>query len=87
MLNLIFLIFETQCNFRNQLFDSAEAQRNSAIEERHFHTKLKRKLTFAIKISQHNAKTASYAILDRKRLNNLLRKVDYINITIETEQN
>ena len=40
MRNFIFLISEAQCNFRNELFDSVEAQRNSAIAERHFRTKL-----------------------------------------------
>ena len=35
---LIFLISETQNNFRNELFDSGEAQRNSAIAELHFRT-------------------------------------------------
>ena len=47
MRNLTFLISEAQRNFRNQLFDSVEAQHNSAIAERHFRTNLKRKLTFA----------------------------------------
>ena len=60
--NLIFLISEAQRNFRNEFFDSVEAQRNSAIAERHFHTKLKRNLTSAIEISQHNANTAFFAI-------------------------
>ena len=52
MLNLIFLISEAQRNFRIELFDSVEAQRNSAIAERHFRTELKRNLTSAIKF--HN---------------------------------
>ena len=64
MRNLIFLLSEAQRNFRNELFDSVEAQRNSAIAERYFRTKLKRNLTSAIKISQHNANTAFFAILD-----------------------
>ena len=64
MRNLIFLLSEAQRNFRNELFDSVEAQRNSAIAERHFRTKLKRNLTSAIEISQHNANTAFFAILD-----------------------
>ena len=50
-----FLIFEAQRNFRNELFDSAKAQRNSAIAERHFRTKLKRNLTSAAEVSQHDA--------------------------------
>ena len=62
MSNLIFLISEAQRNFSNKLFDSVEAQRNSAIAERHFRTKLKRNLTSAIEISQHNANTAFFAI-------------------------
>ena len=31
---------------------------------------------FAIEISQHNANTAFFAILDRKRVNNLPKKTD-----------
>ena len=50
MRNLIFLLSEAQRNFRNELFDSVEAQRNSAIAE----IPIKRNLTSAI-ISQHNA--------------------------------
>ena len=41
MRNLIFLISEAQRSFRYELFDSVKAQRNSAIAERHFRTKLK----------------------------------------------
>ena len=52
MRNLIFLLSEAQCNFRNELFDSVKAQRNSAIVERYFRTKLKRNLTSTIEISQ-----------------------------------
>ena len=63
-LNLIFLLSEAQRNFRYELFDSVEAQRNSVIAERYFRTKLNRNLTSAIEISQHNAKTAFFAILD-----------------------
>ena len=74
MRNLIFLLSEAQRNLRNELFDSIEAQRNSAIAERYFRTKLKRNLTSAIEISQHNANTAFFAILDWKRVNNLLNK-------------
>ena len=66
MCNLIFSISEAQRKFRNKLFDSIEAQRNSAIAKRCFRTKLKRNLTSAIKISQHNANTAFLAILDKK---------------------
>ena len=51
-------------------------QRNSAIAERHFRTKLKRNLTPAIEISQHNANTAFFSILDTKRVNNLPKKAD-----------
>ena len=49
--NLIFLISEAQRDFRNEFFDSVKAQHNSHIAERHFRTKLKRILTFAIRIS------------------------------------
>ena len=58
------LISEAQRNFRNELFDSVETQRNSAIAERYFLIKLKRNLTSAIEISQRNANTAFFAILD-----------------------
>ena len=74
MRNLIFLLSEAQRNFRNELFNSVEAQRNSAIAERYFRTKLKRNLTSAIEISQHNANTAFFAISDWKTVNNLLNK-------------
>ena len=76
MRNLIFFISEAQRNFRNELFNSAEAQRDSAIAERHFCTKLKRNLTSAIETSQHNANTAFFAMLDSKRVNNLQKKAD-----------
>ena len=64
MRNIIFLLSEAQRNFRNELFDSVEAQRDSAIAEQYFRTKLKRNLTSTIEISQHNANTAFFAILD-----------------------
>ena len=64
MRNLIFLLSEVQRNFRNELFDSVEVQRNSAIAEQYFRTKLKRNLTSAIEILQHNANTAFFAVLD-----------------------
>ena len=41
MRNLIFLISEAQRSFRNEFFDSIESQRNSAIAEQQFRTKLK----------------------------------------------
>ena len=75
MRNLIFFIFEAQRIFRNELFDSVEMQRNSAIAERHFCIKLKRNLTSAIEISQHNANTALFVILDRKK-KIMLKKAD-----------
>ena len=61
MRKLIFLILEAQRNFRNELFESVEAQHNSAIAERHFRTELKRNLTSAIEISQHKANTAFFS--------------------------
>ena len=73
---LIFLISEAQRNFRNEIFDLVEALRNSAIAERQFCTKLKRNLTSATEISQHNANIAVFAVLDRKKANNLLKKAD-----------
>ena len=76
MRHLIFFISEAQRNFRNELFDSVEAQRNSAIAERHFCTKLERNLTPTIEISQHNENTSLFTILDRKSVNNLLKKAD-----------
>ena len=66
MRNLIFFNSEAQLNFRNELSESVEAQRNSTIAERHFRTKLMRNLTFAIEISQHNANAAFFAISNRK---------------------
>ena len=50
--------------------------KRSAILEWHFCTKLKRNLTSAIEISLHNANTAFFAILEKKRATNLLKKVD-----------
>ena len=76
MHNSSILISQAQRNFPNEHFDSVEAHCNSAIAERHFCTKFKRNLTFAIKISQHNANTTFFAILDRKRVNNLLKKAE-----------
>ena len=62
MRNLIFLLSEAQRNFRNKLCDSVEGQRDSAIAEQYFRTKLKRNLTSAIEISQHIANSAFFAI-------------------------
>ena len=79
-LSCFFLISEAQRKFCNGLFDSVKAQRNSAFAERHFRTKLKRNLTFAIEISQHNANTTLLEIFDRKVVNNLLKKASmYLN--------
>ena len=55
---------KAQRKMRNIIFLLSEAQRNSAIAERYFRTKLKRNLTSAIEISQHNANTAFFAISD-----------------------
>ena len=87
MRTLIFLISEAQRNFRNELFDLVEAQRNSAIAEQNFRTKLKRNLTSAIEISQHNANTAFLRFKTKKRANNCYRRPTFINIAIEMEQN
>ena len=76
MRNLLLLLSEAQRNFRNELFYSVEAQPNSAIAKRYFCTKLKRNVTSAIEISQHNANTAFFAFLDWKRVNNLLSKLE-----------
>ena len=62
MRNLIFLLSEARSatsamNFLIQL-------KRNAIPERYFCTKLKCNLTSAIEISQHNANTAFFAILD-----------------------
>ena len=72
MRNLIFLLSEARSatsamNFLIQL-------KRNAIPERYFCTKLKSNLTSAIEISQHNANTAFFAILDWKRVNNLQNK-------------
>ena len=53
---------KAQRKMRNFIFLISEAQRNSPIAERHFRTKLKRNLTSAIEILQHNAYTAFFAI-------------------------
>ena len=87
MRNWIFLTSEAQRNIRNKLFDSVEAQRNSAIAERHFRTKLKRNLTSAIEISQLNVNTAFFAILCQKEYIICKRRSTFIGITIEMEQN
>ena len=58
MSNFILLTSEAQRNFHNEVFHSIEVQPNSAIAEQRFRTKLKRNLTSAIEISQHNANTA-----------------------------
>ena len=76
MRNLIFLISEAQHSFRYELFDSVEVQRNSAIAKQHFRIKLQRNLTSAIEISQRNANIAVFTILERKTVNNLLKKAD-----------
>ena len=86
MRNWFFLISEAQRNFRNELFHSVEAQRNSAIAERLFRTKLKRNLTSSIEISEHNANTAFFAILGKKVYIICIRRPTFIKITIEMEQ-
>ena len=72
---------------RNLIFLISEAQRNPAIAERHFRTKLKRNLTSAIEISLHNANTAFFAILTEKEQIICERRPTFVNITIEMEQN
>ena len=69
-------MFEALRNFRIELFNLVEAQSNSAIAERQFRIKFKRNLPSAIEISQHYKNTAFFAILDEKRVNNLLKKVN-----------
>ena len=82
------MISEEQYNFCIELCDSVEAQRNSAIAEQDFCNKLKRNLTSAIQISKyHNANNTFFAILNIKKVNNLLRRPTFINIMIEMEQN
>ena len=71
-----FQTVKAQRNFRNELYDSGQAQRNSAIAERHFRTKLKRNLSSAIEISQHNANTAFFSRLNWKRVNYLQQKAN-----------
>ena len=50
--------------------------KRNAIAEQYFRTKLKRSLTSAIEISQHNANTAFFAISDWKTVHNLLNKLE-----------
>ena len=69
-----FLISKAQYNFRNELCDSVQAQSNFAIAELVIRIKSKREITSAIEISPHNANTSFFAILNRKRVNNLLKK-------------
>ena len=76
MRNLICLVSKAQRDFCNELFDSVTAQRNSAIAKWPFCTKSKSNLTSAIEISQHNANTASFAILNRKKIDTLQKKAD-----------
>ena len=59
--------------------------KRNTIPGRHFRTKLKRNLTLAIKISQHTANTAYYAIFDRKRVNDLLKKANIYQHCHQTE--
>ena len=63
---LTFLISEAQHNFRYKLFDLVEAHCNPAIAEQHVCIKLKRNLSSAIEISQHNPKTAFFVIYTEK---------------------
>ena len=58
MRHLFFLISEAQHNFRIKFFHLVEPHRNFAIAERHFRTKIKRNLAYAIESSQHNANSA-----------------------------
>ena len=75
--SILFLISKAQHNFGNELFDSVETQCNSTIVKRHFFcAKLKWNLISAIEISRHNSNTAFFAIWDRKRVSNLLKKAD-----------
>ena len=67
MHNLFFLISEAQRNFRNEVCDSVEAQRNSTNAEQHFRSKFKRNLTSAIEFSKHTANIAFFASLDTKK--------------------
>ena len=87
MRNWIFLISEAQRNFSDELFDSVEAQGNSAIAKRNFRTKLECNLTSAIDISQHNANTTFYAILGKKEYIICKRRPTFIKIAIEMEEN
>ena len=50
--------------------------KRNAITKQHFCIKLNRNLPSAIEISRYNANTAVFAILDRKTINNLLKKAD-----------
>ena len=76
MHNLVFLVPEAQRNFCNELFDSVEVQRNSAIAERHFCTKLRS----AIQLPQlkfHNTlKIPHFCDFRQNTVNKLLKKAD-----------
>ena len=88
MIILIFLISKAQRYFRNELFNTVEAQRNSAIADQYIGTKSKRNLTSAYKISEAQWKYRIFAIFDQIGISNLLKKADaiFINITIEVKQ-
>ena len=61
--------------------------KRNAIPQLHFCNKLKRNLTSAIEISQHNIITAFFAILGKKEYITSKRRPTFIKITIEMEQN
>ena len=58
MRNSMFLFYEAQRNFRKELLNSVEAQRNSAFAEQNFFTKSKRNLISPNKIKKHYANFA-----------------------------
>ena len=62
---LFFVISDAKRNIHNELFDSVEVQCNSA-KGTAFSYKLKRNLSSATEISQHDANTAFFAIFGRK---------------------
>ena len=59
----------------------------NAIAERNFRTKLKRNLTSAIEILQHNANTAFFKFQTKNEYIICERRPTFINITIEMDQN
>ena len=67
---------KAQCKMRNFILLTFEAQRNFRNCGTAFSYQVKAQPNFRNKISQHNANSAFFVILDRKKANNLPKKAD-----------